>query len=162
MWLASERIYRYISIVTQEQNKTEKVCGGMGTYAKSDIGGIGRLLEEVPEDLPRRNVKAVTPTVVPADVHDPDEAALLAIRNRKCSSQKAAVELLIVLLAGDLSPALPVFRHFDEPRFQMSTARTITIRADCVVSWHNPPLLEIIAYPIVPRVRNIFFFLAKS
>jgi hypothetical protein len=69
MWLASERIYRYIHTATQEQNKSEKVCGGMGMYAKSDIRGIGRLLEKAPEDLPRRNHKAVIPGVIPADLH---------------------------------------------------------------------------------------------
>jgi hypothetical protein len=41
-------------------------------------------------------------------------------------------------------------------------ARTI-IRDDCVLRWHNPPpLLEIVAYSIVPRVRNIFFLRAIS
>jgi hypothetical protein len=60
---------------------------------------------------------------------------------------------------GDLPPVFPVHRRFDEPRFQMPTARTtITMRADCVVSWRNPPLLEIVAYPIVPRMQNISFF----
>jgi hypothetical protein len=38
----------------------------------------------------------------------------------------------------------------------MSIARTPVIRADCVVSCHNPALLEIVAHPIVPRVRDIF------
>jgi hypothetical protein len=28
------------------------------------------------------------------------------------------------------------------------------------VSWRNLPLLEIVAYPIVPRVRNIHFLVA--
>jgi hypothetical protein len=37
----------------------------------------------------------------------------------------------------------------------MLAARTTIICADCVVSWHNPPLLEIVAQPIVPRVKNI-------
>jgi hypothetical protein len=36
---------------------------------RSDIGGIGCLLDEVPEDFPRRNVEAVIPEVIPADVH---------------------------------------------------------------------------------------------
>jgi hypothetical protein len=36
----------------------------------------------------------------------------------------------------------------------MEFTRTTTKRADCVVSWHNPPLLEIVAQPIVPRVTN--------
>jgi hypothetical protein len=30
------------------------------------------------------------------------------------------------------------------------------------VSWHNPPLREIIAHPTVARVRNIFFLHAIS
>jgi hypothetical protein len=67
MRLASERIYRHIYIIIQEQHKTETVCGGMGMYAKSDIGGIGRLLDEDPEDLPRTNEKAVIPPVVLAE-----------------------------------------------------------------------------------------------
>jgi hypothetical protein len=110
------------------------------------------LLDEAPEDLPRRNVNGVIPPVVPADVHQPDEAALPATRNGKCAKKPLAVEQLVVLLAGDI----PVRRRLDEPRFPMRIARTLFIRADCVVCWHNPPLLEIIAHPIVPRVRNIF------
>jgi hypothetical protein len=70
--------------------------------------------------------------------------------------------LMVVLLAGDLPPALPVHRRLDEPRFQMPISRTIIICADCVVCWHNPVLLEIVAYPIVPRVQNIFFLIAIS
>jgi hypothetical protein len=84
-----------------------------------DIGGMGRLLKEVPEDLPRRNHKLVTPEVIPADVHQPDESELLAARNRKCAGKPVAVELLVVLLAGDLLPVLPIRRRFDEPRFQL-------------------------------------------
>jgi hypothetical protein len=34
-----------------------------------EIGGIGRYLDEAPEDLPRRNPGLVIPEVVPADVH---------------------------------------------------------------------------------------------
>jgi hypothetical protein len=44
----------------------------------------------------------------------------------------------------------------------MRTARTITMCPDCVVSWDNPPLLEIVAQSIVPRVRNSFFLHAIS
>jgi hypothetical protein len=42
-----------------------------GAYApaESDMEGIGRLLDEGPEDLPRTNVKLVIPVVVRADVH---------------------------------------------------------------------------------------------
>jgi hypothetical protein len=53
--------------------------------------------------------------VIPADVRQPDEAALPATRNGKYASKPAAVELLVVFL----SPALPVRRRLDEPRFQM-------------------------------------------
>jgi hypothetical protein len=31
--------------------------------------------------------------------------------------------------------------------------------ADCVVCWHNPPLPEIAAHPIVPRTPNTLFLL---
>jgi hypothetical protein len=70
--------------------------------------------------------------VIPADIHEPDEAALLAARNRKRARKIGAVELLVVL-AGDLPPALPVRRRLDEPRFQMILARSPRDRADCVV-----------------------------
>jgi hypothetical protein len=79
-----------------------------------EIGGIGRLLDELPEDLPRRNVNGVIPAVVPADVHQPDETALPAARNPKCGSKPLAIELLVALLAGDLPPALPLHRRLDE------------------------------------------------
>jgi hypothetical protein len=84
-----------------------------------DIGGIYRLLDEVLEDLPSRNHKLVTPEVIYADIHQPDEPALLAARNRKCAGEPVAVELLVVLLAGDLLSVLPVRRRFDEARFQL-------------------------------------------
>jgi hypothetical protein len=109
------------------------------------------------EDLPPRNQKLVIPVVIPADVHQPDEAALHATRNHKCASRQPAVDLAVVLLAGNLPPVLPVRPDLNQPRFQMRAVRTSTIRADCVVSWLNPPLIEIVAYPIVPHVRNIFF-----
>jgi hypothetical protein len=131
---------------------------------RSDIreigGGIG-LLDEAPKDVLRRNEKAVIPEVVPADVHEPDKAALPAARNRKCATKPVAVELPVVLLAGELPLALPA-GGLDEPRFQMRKARAIFMRADCVVSWHNPPLLEIVAHPVVLRVRNIFCLPAIS
>jgi hypothetical protein len=47
---------------------------------KNDSGGIGRLLDEAPEDIPRRNPELVIPAVIRADVHEPDEAALPAGR----------------------------------------------------------------------------------
>jgi hypothetical protein len=78
-----------------------------GAESKREIGGIGRLLDEAPEDLPCRNLELVTPEVIPADVHQPDEAALPAARNRKCASKISAVEALVVLLAGNLPPAFP-------------------------------------------------------
>jgi hypothetical protein len=61
---------------------------------RSGIREIGRLLDEAPEDLPRRNVNAVTHVVIPADVHQSDEAAFPA-RNWKCGSKPGAVELLV-------------------------------------------------------------------
>jgi hypothetical protein len=42
--------------------------------------------------------------VILADVRQADEAELAATRNRKRASKPAAVELLVVLLAGDLPP----------------------------------------------------------
>jgi hypothetical protein len=65
--------------------------------------------------------------VVLADVHQPDEAALPATSKRKCATSKCAIELSVIFLAGDLPPALPIRRRFDEPRFQMIQARMITI-----------------------------------
>jgi hypothetical protein len=130
--------------------------------AKSDIGGIGCLLEEAPEDLPRRNVEAVTPVAVPVDIHQPDEPALPAAGQRKCASKPTAVEPVVVLIASDLPPALSVRRRFDELQFQMRPARITAKHAHCVVSWHNPSLLETVAYPIVPGVWDIFFLQAIS
>jgi hypothetical protein len=134
-----------------------------GAYARaeSDIEGIGRLLDEGPEDLPHTNEKLVIPVVVRADVHQPDEATLSTARNRKCGSKPAAVELLIVLLAGWM-PVLPIRRHLGELRFQMSIARIIPTRADCVVRWHDPPLLEIVADPMFRMCRIFSFFQRKA
>jgi hypothetical protein len=89
-----------------------------------------------PEDLPRVNPKAVIPEVIPASVHQPDDAALLAARNRKRASRTRSVDLLAVLIAGDLPPVLPVRRCLDEPRFQMCPARTSTHRCR---QHHNEP-----------------------
>jgi hypothetical protein len=83
------------------------------------------LLDEGPEELPRRNAKAVVPVVIPADLHEPDEAALLAVRDGESASKLRAVELLLVLLAGNLPPVLPVRRRLDEPRLQMGFIRAI-------------------------------------
>jgi hypothetical protein len=76
--------------------------------SESNIGGIGSLLDNSPEDLPRRNASAVTPGVIPADVYKSHEAALLTARNRKCASKLEALDLLVILFAGDLPPLLPV------------------------------------------------------
>jgi hypothetical protein len=42
--------------------------------------------------------------VVPADVHQSDGVAFSAARSRKCARKTAAIELLVFLLAGALSP----------------------------------------------------------
>jgi hypothetical protein len=46
--------------------------------------------------------------VIPADVYKLHEAALLTARNRKCACKPEAVELLVILFAGDFPPLLPV------------------------------------------------------
>jgi hypothetical protein len=43
----------------------------------------------------------------------------------------------------------------------MRMGRTEIVCPDCVVSWHNRPLLEIVTHPIVPRARNSFCRIAK-
>jgi hypothetical protein len=98
---------------------------------ESNIGGIGGLLDEAPEDLTGSNAKEITAAVISADVHRPDEAALPAARNRKSASEILAAELLVVLLAGDLPPLLPVPRRLDDPRIRMFIARNSCI---CVVT----------------------------
>jgi hypothetical protein len=55
--------------------------------SESEIGGISHFFDEPSEDLPRRNAKMVTPEVIPIDIHEADEAALLAARNCKCANQ---------------------------------------------------------------------------
>jgi hypothetical protein len=67
-------------------------------------------------------VNAVIPEVIPADVHQPDEVTFIGVRNRKYACKTWAVELPIVLLAGDLPPALSIRRRLNEPRFQMGLA----------------------------------------
>jgi hypothetical protein len=79
--------------------------------SESGIGGISHSLEAAPEDLPRGNPKAITPRVIPADVHEPDETAIRAICNRKCASHPAAIDAIVVLFAGGLSPSFPVRRR---------------------------------------------------
>jgi hypothetical protein len=80
-----------------------------------------------------------------------------ATRNRKCTSQIYVIELIVVLFAGDFPPTLTIHRRLDEPRFQVSAAWITTIRADYGVRRHNPFLIEIVARPIAPRVRNILW-----
>jgi hypothetical protein len=130
-----------------------EICHTVGT-SKSNIGRIGCLLNEGPEDLARRNLKAVIPAAIHADVHQPDEAAFPA-RHSKRVRKPDAVKLLVVLFVVDLPPALPIFRRLDDSRFQMVTARISITCADHVVRWHNPLLLEIVAQPMIPHVRNI-------
>jgi hypothetical protein len=117
---------------------------------------IGCLLNEAPEDLPRRNGNGVLTRAVSAGVHPLDDAALPAARSRKCASKPLAVELPIALLASDRPLVLLVRRGLNEPRCQMMIAWIPTISADCQVTWYNPPLLEIVAQPVVPRVWNFF------
>jgi hypothetical protein len=124
------------------------------------------LLNEAPEDLPTINDKAVIPEVVLANVHQPDEAALPAARDRKCACKPLAVELLVAqpatTFAVHLPPARTVQGRLDDPRSQMRIAKSLAIRADRVVSWHNSPRFEVVPHPIVPRVRNVFCPLAIS
>jgi hypothetical protein len=87
-----------------------------------------------------------------------DQAACAAAVNRKSSDEWPAIELMVVLPTVDLSPSYAIDRCLDKPRFQMSLAWTT--RTDCVVYQDNPPLLEIVAHPIVPRVWNVFFLCA--
>jgi hypothetical protein len=119
---------------------------------ESDIQGIGCLLNEASQDLTRRNHKSVISELIPANVHQLNEAALPAARNCKASREIPAVEFLVV----DLTPGLPVRRRLDGPQFQMTIAQTITVRANCRVSGHDPPLIEIAVRPIVSRVAKIF------
>jgi hypothetical protein len=48
----------------------------MGALMPPHVSGKKSLLDEAPEDLPRRNAKEVIPVVIPPDVHQPDQAAL--------------------------------------------------------------------------------------
>jgi hypothetical protein len=65
---------------------------------ESDIGGIGRLLDEVLEDLPRRNVELISASdMVPANVHQSDKAPLPATCLGRRACKICAVELLIIL-----------------------------------------------------------------
>jgi hypothetical protein len=133
--------------------KSGPTRNGGGETGK-DIGGVGGLLDERPEDLPRENAKMISRSVIPTDRHQPDEPALRGPRNRKCACKSPAVELLVALLAANLLPTLPVRQCLDEPRFQMRSTGTTTIRADCVVCWHNRLLFETIAQPVILRVLN--------
>jgi hypothetical protein len=73
--------------------------------AESDIS---RSLDEVPEELPCRNPEIVPIDVIPADIHQLDEAALSTACNRKCACKPAAAELPVVLLVGAFLPGCPV------------------------------------------------------
>jgi hypothetical protein len=70
-------------------------------------------------NFPKISHADVRPAVVLADIHQPDEAVLPAARNRKYASKMWPAELFVVLLVGDLPPALPVSGRLDEPRFQI-------------------------------------------
>jgi hypothetical protein len=105
--------------------------------SESGIGEFGHSLEAAPEDLPRGNPKTVTPRVIPADVHEPDEAAIPPVRNHKCASSPAAIDAIVVLFAGYLPPSFPILRRLDEPRLHMAAALMIPMQMDCVVSRHN-------------------------
>jgi hypothetical protein len=63
--------------------------------------------------------------------------------------------LLVVLSVVHLAPLLPLRRRLDEPRSQMMTIRNPIIQADGIMCWDDPPPLEIVTHPIVPRARNI-------
>jgi hypothetical protein len=65
---------------------------------KGDVGGIDCLLDEAPEDPPLRKAKCVIITVIPANVHQPDQSDLPVIDNRKHASEPPAVDLFVVLL----------------------------------------------------------------
>jgi hypothetical protein len=69
-----------------------------------------------PQILPHRNIGAVTPAVIPTDVHQSDEAAGPATRDGKCATKKRAFELLVVILVGNVPPVPPVRRRLDEPQ----------------------------------------------
>jgi hypothetical protein len=94
--------------------------------------------------------------MIPADVHQPDEAALRAVCNHKCAGRP-----VVVRLTGNLPPGLSIRRRLNEPRLHMMTTRA-TISVNCIMCWHKPPLLEIITDPFVRRVRNIFLLPATS
>jgi hypothetical protein len=82
--------------------------------SENEIRGIG-LLKEAPEDIPRRNDKVITLGVIPVDARQSDEAALPTTRDRECGHKSLTVELLVVILAGDLPPTLPVHLRLDYP-----------------------------------------------
>jgi hypothetical protein len=89
----------------------------LALHAASNIGGISRLFDDSPEDFPSRNQKTVTPAVILADVDEPDEVVLPSACNRKCVNKQLSVELLVVLLAGELPLALSFLRRLGEPWF---------------------------------------------
>jgi hypothetical protein len=88
--------------------------------------------------------------VIPADVHQWNEAALPAARNRKCACESVAgCPPRGRLPTSSLRPPTP-----RRATISMRQSRIITIHTDCVVRWHNPPLLESVGRPVVLRVRN--------
>jgi hypothetical protein len=96
-----------VNTMPQMERRRCLFTGRPGDQMKAEVQERA-LFDDAPEDLPRRNVKAITPQVVPADVDQPDEAALPAARNGKCACKQAAIELRVVLLAGGFPPVLPV------------------------------------------------------
>jgi hypothetical protein len=111
MWRTDFGIRGFVTAIGEGRPRSVQtsLLRAIGFGSSAAVSGPGRpLLEEGPEDLPPINAKAVTPKAIPADVHQPHEAALPAARNRKCACKRLAAELVVVLLAGDLPPTLPV------------------------------------------------------
>jgi hypothetical protein len=67
--------------------------------------------------------------VVAADIHQSDEAALPTARNDKCDSEISAVELFVVLLAGDIPLVLPVHCIFSQSSERSSPAFSSLLNA---------------------------------
>jgi hypothetical protein len=84
---------------------------------KRDVGEIGCLLNEAPEDPRDRKAKGV---------HQPDEADLPVINNRKHASEVHTVDLFVVVLIVHFLSTLPFNRHLD---WQPPGANNRTIRS---------------------------------
>jgi hypothetical protein len=80
---------------------------------KAKVAPGNRLTRGGSRRSPRQKRKGSQPPVVPAHVHQPDEAALFGARNRKCTMKHGAVDLPVILLAGDLSPSANVSTSHD-------------------------------------------------